>query len=194
MSVVLSFDGADYLKSMDITETKENKMDLNKVYFVCETQAKRDFVKAVAGIKYPVSEFISTHNHLYIHGGKLHGAYECDEDTDNRTEASIEDLFKFALQGFRELWEVAPDGYRLVTDEEREEFAKPADYMTFHISAGVWKKGVFEGGPMNNQQVYAVPLDYDFRKSESERDIKVKSLRNAINALADELEQLIGED
>lgn len=66
-------------------------------------------------------------------------------------------------------WEVAPEGYRLVTEEEREKYDRPTGYKYFDKYLRlVWESntnGV--GHPFHSKDeivAYAVPLDYVFEE------------------------------
>jgi hypothetical protein len=98
--------------------------------------------------------------------------YNIEESTlSDRTLATIDDLVKWACAGFdlREPWEIPPEGYRLVTDEEREEFEKPNVYLYVIKTQREpqWENQgrlVCNDGKWVSHKTYAVPLSYEFKK------------------------------
>ena len=100
----------------------------------------------------------------------------CREDLPSMSKRStIPDLLEMALRGFKERWEVAPEGYRLVTEEERREFPFPECSLNFALTnkeAG-WKTKIRYGNCWDDPRCmvgsgdevfYAVPLDFTFLK------------------------------
>ena len=89
----------------------------------------------------------------------------CREDLPSMSKRStIPDLLEMALRGFKERWEVAPEGYRLVTEEERKKYPKPNIGMMhteinwdgeWYVDSGhyLWRTSGF---------FFAVPLDFTF--------------------------------
>ena len=60
-------------------------------------------------------------------------------------------------------WEVAPEGYRLVTDEEKERFKKPKEVVLYGGIGMGWVIYKSDGTlPLYPEDSYAVPLDFTF--------------------------------
>jgi hypothetical protein len=96
------------------------------------------------------------------------GVIDCEPNNmalSNRTESTLEQLLEWALKGFdlREPWEIPPEGYRLVTDEERKKYDKPNDCLKFCKSAydRDWCQPV-QNGEFEINVSYAVPVSYEF--------------------------------
>ena len=50
---------------------------------------------------------------------------------EGRTNGSLTELIEAASRGFKDLWEIAPEGWRIVTMEEEENNQLPIDFWRF---------------------------------------------------------------
>jgi hypothetical protein len=166
-------------------------MDLTKVYFKTEDENLKRLIVAVFLTKYSTKcnykPFDLKNNNLMGYGpyffidgfGMVNSCGPKGYSLKNRTEASIEDLFKFAMNGWKEPWEVAEDGYRIATEQERRENAYPTDCKVRWCGIGNWKASIGDAcwNPEGSQQsckAFAVPEDYQFKKPEKEIEVNGK--------------------
>jgi len=111
----------------------------------------------------------------FIHKGRIDSGDSFCHCLSNRTLSTIRDLLEMALRGFKEPWEVAPEGYRLVTDDERKKY-KTTAYTTMICSAS----GNCWGDCSDNYTMtdhagrffYAVPLDFTFEPEVKEMSVE----------------------
>lgn len=100
---------------------------------------------------------------FYTENGVLAGGIRADSAKLNKS--TIPDLVQMALRGFKEVWEVAPEGYRLVTDEELKncDYKLINEYMYIYNHESAWIKAT--GCPCHwecDRITYAVPVDFEF--------------------------------
>jgi hypothetical protein len=159
-------------------------MDMTKVYFKADNE---DQARVIWGLLYKYvhnSENALDFNlwredrEFLVKDGLLHGGVFL-ADKSNRTEASVEDLFKFAMNGWKEPWEVAEEGYRIATEKERRDNAYPTDCEVRWLCVNQWYSSGNDKywNPEEFQctsKAFAVPEDYRFKKPEKEIEVNGK--------------------
>jgi hypothetical protein len=144
-------------------------------YWVAKDENAARVIVALLGVKYSLKRagyrplnkecsFLGYGPKFYVRADK--SVDGCMNST-GRTKATIEQLVEWALKGFdmREPWEIPPEGYRLVTDEEREKFGKPSDVTRCQYRGirETWD-GCLSGDIFwYSDYAYAVPEDYEFK-------------------------------
>ena len=80
-----------------------------------------------------------------------------------KTLSTIPALVEMALRGFKDPWEVAPDGYRLVTEEEKVEYEATSETMIMSESGPcTWANCIAAPYSMEDSFHFAVQLDFTF--------------------------------
>jgi hypothetical protein len=164
-------------------------MDMEKVYFKAENEDQKRLIVAVLMTRYPTGCDYRPFNYNGLAGygpyffidteGKVNGGPSKCLSLKSRTEASAEDLFKFAMNGWKEPWEVAEDGYRIVTEQERRDNAYPTDCEVRWLCVNQWYSSGNDKywNPEEFQctsKAFAVPEDYQFKKPEKEIEVNGK--------------------
>ena len=148
-------------------------MNIEKYVWLATTREEKRLIATILGITFMDRCCIARdadmdYPYITVIGDEIHG----NTKQGSGTLSTIPELVEMALRGFepkKEIWEVAPEGYRLVTDEERVEHSKasPEGTMMFIKGAhGRWKlqSGNNHFDIPNNGVSYAVPLDFEFKK------------------------------
>jgi len=109
----------------------------------------------------------------YIWGKLPSGAFVCSLQSNPSGVWSCRDV-----KPLPEPWEVAPEGYRLVTDEEME-LDYPTDVRVMWMSnnglMSKWEPSKEKSGwGCNNSMVFVVPLDFTFSQPEETVNIEGK--------------------
>lgn len=115
--------------------------------------------------------------------------------TDEKCD-TLNDTWEQAQKFMKKPWEIPPEGYRIVTDEERKEYDYPenCNFMWKHENTySGWMKSKIKTfwktnlSAESNAAYFAVPVDFVF---ETEHDKKVKELEGKIHTLTTELAEL----
>ncbi len=94
-----------------------------------------------------------------------------NDQTRHRTESTLEELLEWARKGFdlHEPWEIPEDGFKIVSDKEREENDHPTDIDVryYHYGMNEWRDSSTSKcwNPHEEQcycKSFAVPVSYEF--------------------------------
>lgn len=148
-------------------------MDINKVYFEAKNENEKAVLHAILKIKYKLHVGIKnasnmTYPLVYIADGCINGGKVHHLTIKTRTLVTTEDLVDFALRGFKNPWEVAPDGKKIVPMEDRKEYTYPTDCEVLYCDGDTWLNSTNTIGwsdPTGTTvKSFAVPIGYEFKK------------------------------
>ena len=83
---------------------------------------------------------------------------------------TLYELFEAAKVGFKEPWEFTPEGYRLVTEEEKKTYKhqcpQDADCLWFSENSNQWYRNTYKAF---SKEPHAVPIDFVFDDKERKK-------------------------
>jgi hypothetical protein len=140
-------------------------MDMTKYYWEAKDANEVNLIARMANVEIDPA-FEPSCGKWAIENGKLSWLF--NGSTPRQTLSTLEDLFEMAKRGFREIWEVAEDGFRIATVEEREKYAYPTDCKVLYCCDS-WEKSCGPGFWDSTEdqceiKAFAVPQDYEFNK------------------------------
>ena len=131
-------------------------------------------VPELTGVKMRV-KWRSALGNIYNTDMLVYGKIEGDYIISRKSEAPLIRC-KADVSPLPQPWEVPPEGYRLVTKEEREKYQKPGpEFYMYYSEIGGWLSHsllTFKTKLWSPSDHYAVPLDFSFEPTE--KDIVVK--------------------
>lgn len=153
-------------------------MDIQKVFVIVETSEEKKVAVALFGLCAKVDPIMRegkiAYSYVYVDSDNAvaRSPWGGNSNLYGKQEVTLDYLYEIAKRGFKEVWEPLPEGYRLVTDEERMKYpsgSPEGTMLCFPQDAHCeWKdQGVYghfdpPSGTDGFTVLYAVPEDFHF--------------------------------